>query len=284
MMDPIRAWNSTDGQPRDPTSWLGSDYYNQCHRLFRQLTNQDELMLEHVVTSSRGQGDLRVLSVGCGAGLFEIPLLKRLGADGLSVRQFVGIDVSVSACETLERKMKATFPGRMVFDVQPKSFTEYATDERFELILFNHVMEYVRDEIGNWLGRSLQLISAVGRVIIFSPDRGDINHVYETIAPDQSGFTPALSDDIRGELERRSIQFESVSLVGDCDVRLLNGPNENPDQVQLLSFLTQQDCRKLSARARHELTTRFLTLADSSFKLRHPTTSFVLASAHHSRG
>lgn len=277
---------TADGPPRPmssekgpgPMGWLGSDYYDACHLVFRRVSNQARLMHEHVLLNSPDMGSMRVLSVGCGTGLFEVPLLERLIQRERSPTQFIGVDLSPSACKAMRHRLASRFGEDLEYHVKEISFLDFESEERFELILFNHVLEYVSDEIGAWLDRSLDLLSPNGVVIIFSPDRGGINYLYEKYAPRHSGITPAFSDDIHSELEKRHISFQATSLVGNCDVSMLNGGGEEEDSVRLLSFLTQRDCRNISSSARRQLVGHFLAQADSSMRVPHPTTAFLLMS------
>ena len=80
---------------------LTEPYYSEAHQVFRAATNQAELMLDRTVGHIVGRGTVTILSVGSGAGLFEIPMLARLRDAGVTVSSFVGVDPSPRACSVL---------------------------------------------------------------------------------------------------------------------------------------------------------------------------------------
>ena len=119
---------------------LTGEYYVECNDVFRRTTNQSEQMLAEMRNFAQGRSDLRLLSVGFGVGLFEIPMLRMLED---SVASFDGVDVNEHACRILQEKLNEEFGTSIDFKVEHRSFQEYRTDHRFEIVLFNHTFEYL---------------------------------------------------------------------------------------------------------------------------------------------
>ncbi len=247
---------------------LTGEYYVECNEVFRRSTNQSEQMLTEMSNYAQGRSDLRILSVGSGVGLFEIPMLQMLEE---SVASFDGVDVNEHACRILREKLDKEFGSSLEFKVEHRSFQKYRTDHRFEIVLFNHTFEYLSGDRLSWIQKSRDLLVGSGSVLIFSPNRGGINRFYEEV------FAPCFSEDLDQLLTHIGMKHSTTAIKGECDVALLAGNDDDPDKVRLLSFLTQADCRDLPPAKQRELADYYLSLVDgeTSF-IPHPATLFVL--------
>lgn len=247
---------------------LSGPYYVECNEVFRRSTNQSELMLEQLTFHTEGRADLSVVSVGSGAGLFEVPMLRLLGD---RCQQFVGVDVNSHACETLQRKLDEEFSGRLAFEVLNQSFQDYQTDLRFDLVLFNHTFEYLDGDRLLWIQKSLDLLDKGGSVLIFSPDRGGINRYYGEV------FSPCFSEDLELLLTKTEFDHTTFRIKAECDLSLLSKEDADPDKIRLLSFLTQADCRELSSATLVEIIEYFRSLGnEEGSMIPHPATLFIL--------
>jgi len=247
---------------------LTGEYYIECNDVFRRCTNQSEQMLAEMRNYAQNRNALRILSVGSGVGLFEIPMLQMLGD---KVASFDGVDVNELACQKLDEKLENEFGTSLDFNVEHRSFQKYKTDHRFEVVLFNHTFEYLGGDRLSWIQKSRDLLVDSGNVLIFSPNRGGINRFYEEV------FAPTFSEDLDQLLTHIGMEHSTTAIEGSCDVALLTGNGEDPDKVRLLSFLTQADCRDLPSAKQRELVNYFLSLSgDESSIIPHPATLFVL--------
>jgi SAM-dependent methyltransferase len=256
---------------------LSGEYYADCHETFRRSSNQTSLMLKEV-QSIFGNGErVSILSVGSGTGLFEIPMLSMLMEEGIDIPKFVGVDVNESACNILKQKLGAEFESRVKYEVTNQSFQEFFTESHYDMILFNHTIEYFRDHHLKWIHKSINLLSDDGCLLIFSPNEGGINQIYGELMKDTSGYTPIFSDGLEGLLTSNSIDFYSKIVAAECDISLLRESNNNPEKIKLLSFLSQIDCRSISEAKRDTFLNYFMNLRiNNSNAIPHPTTLFVL--------
>ena len=247
---------------------LSGRYYVECNDLFRRTTNQSEQMLAEMLKFAEGRSDMRILSVGSGVGLFEVPMLRMLED---SVARFDGVDVNEHACRILQEKLDSEFGSSLDFKVEHRSFQQYRTDHRFEIVLFNHTFEYLSGDRLSWIQKSRDLLVGSGNVLIFSPNRGGINKFYDEV------FAPCFSEDLDQLLKHIGMEHSTTAIEGSCDVALLTGNDDDPDKVRLLSFLTQADCRDLPHAKQRELSDYYLSLSgDESSIIPHPATLFVL--------
>jgi 2-polyprenyl-3-methyl-5-hydroxy-6-metoxy-1,4-benzoquinol methylase len=258
---------------------LQGEYYAECNQVFRQSSTQNGLMLEHIKTHCHEVESLEILSVGSGTGLFEIPMIKMLKAEGKEICGFEGIDISADACRLLDMKMKAEFGGTLSYRISHSSFQEYQPEIRFDLILLNHAFEYFGDRHLKWLDKSIALLSQTGSVVIFSPDKGGINHIYAEFGPEVLGFTPYFSEDLLRLLDQNGIIYKALPIRAMCDISLLESDAADPARTMLLSFLTQIDCRTIGPSSTKDFIDHFKSLAvDHQGLIPHPATFIALKS------
>src|SRR5947209_18309684 len=98
---------------------------------------------------------LRILDIGCGAGLLCEPF-TRLGA------QVIGVDPSMS--NIAAAKLHAD-KGHLSIDYRCTTVEEMDVRERFDIVLAMEVIEHVRD-IGMFLGRCAAMRQPGGRVVV----------------------------------------------------------------------------------------------------------------------
>ena len=255
---------------------LTEPYYSEAHQVFRAATNQAELMLDRTVGHIVGRGTVTILSVGSGAGLFEIPMLARLRDAGVTVSSFVGVDPSPRACSVLRRKLDET-PLADHHDVVTMGFEAYTTTTRYDVVLFNHVFEYLLDDPSFLLRKSASLRNRAGHVVIFSPTRGGINAVYEKLVTSARGSAPLFADDIEDALTRAGLGFSVETMIATCDISSLKRPGHAPDKLKLLSFLAQEDCRAIADYRRDEYINYYLSLREpEGTTIAHPVALLIV--------
>ena len=258
------------------TVLLADPYYSQSNAMFRRATNQTEVMLDRLANHARDRGRLTILSVGSGVGLFELPMLTRLGEDGITVARFVGVDPSAHATAVLGRKLADRYKA-LDFELVATSFETYDTEARFDMVLFNHVFEYLAGDPLTWVGKSLGLLADGGNVLVFSPNRGGINQIYQDVFAELVGTPPFFADDIEVMLDGSGIAFSMESMMAACDISALQRIGEDPEKLMLLSFLTQRDCREVMPEVRERYIEYYLSLRrPGESSIPHPVTLFVM--------
>ena len=253
---------------------LSGKYYNECHALFRSQSNQQELMLATLLEEMEGRRDLRILSVGSGMGLFELPLLQALTNRESTIRHFVGIDINQAASQQFEKGLRETFGKQFDFEVRVDSFESFESQEAFDFIIFNHVFEYIEDQHEFWIEKAVTFLEKDGIVALFSPLRGGINQCYEHYSKDYFDRIPFFSDNITEILEKsRSAKFLQQNLMGTCKLHFLKDEAPMAKKMMLLSFLCQIDCRQVPEKEIEGLIDYFRGM-ENKMNIPHPTDFF----------
>jgi 2-polyprenyl-6-hydroxyphenyl methylase / 3-demethylubiquinone-9 3-methyltransferase len=104
--------------------------------------------------------DLRILDIGCGAGLLCEPL-TRLGA------QIVGVDPSASNIAAARMHAER---GHLSVDYRCTTIEEMDVRERFDIVLAMEVVEHVSD-IGTFLSRCAAILKPGGLMVVSTLNR-----------------------------------------------------------------------------------------------------------------
>ena len=256
---------------------LVGEYYAECNEIFREATTQTAVMLREVQEYCRYKQNVRILSIGSGVGLFEIPMLKLLIRDDIIIRCLVGVDIDEHAVAVFRSKLRSEFGSLFAFEVINQSFQEFSSTSTFAIILYNHVFEYLGAHHLRWIHKSIDLLSDRGNILIFSPNRGGINKIYAESMREVNGFDPFFAEDIESLLRNNSIPFYEKAIAGECDLSRLEAPNDDPDKIRLLSFLTQMDCRSVPDAQKNSYAEYYRSLRyKGGNSIPHPATLFIL--------
>lgn len=264
---------------RRPPRLAGSDY-TASHAAFRARSDQQERMLEQLMGQfSRPISPPRsVLSVGCGAGLFDLALAQRLRALG-GQPLTVGLDPNPAQIAAFrERFAEAGLPCRTV----EEPFEKAKITERFELVLFSHSLYYLSDPL-EALRRGRQLLAPGGRVVVFHGTRRGLKQVRGALlsalgVPERAFFG---ADALAEALTQARIPFTHETLQSVVDVTLCMTP-DSPEGEALMSFLVQTRWADLpepiQAQVRGALKP-LCTRDGDTWTLGHPFAAFTLSGA-----
>lgn len=254
---------------------LRGDYYNQCHELFRAQTNQQTLMLDAMLEIAGTGREIKILSVGSGLGLFERPLVLELSGRGL-ISQFTGVDINQEANQLLRKFLEENVQDRLHFEVRDESFENYSTGDQYDLILFNHVFEYLSAGQERWLNKALGMLKPGGQIALYSPLRDEINFYYAKFQEEIFKRSPYFSADIEGLLNSLAkIKFEQQTIMGKCDLSLIARSEMDPEAMKLLSFLCQIDAREMNSEQLYEIRDYFLGVEADNW-IAHPTDLYLI--------
>ncbi|MDK1029934.1 MAG: methyltransferase domain-containing protein [Anaerolineae bacterium] len=256
---------------------LAGDYYAESHKIFRQATDQQQLMLVEVIQRVQRAAKLSILSVGSGVGLFEVPLLEQLIERGVEITKFIGNDIDPYSCALLTQKLTNSFGGTLDYEVVADPFEDFVSSDRFDLILFTHVFEYLPKDHLKWLKKAQDFLTDDGHIFIFSPNKPGINKIYAETFQTLHGYSPLFTAELKKIIIKGGLPFKSKEIQAECDISLLKEKKISSQGLMLLSFLVQIDCRVIPTKTQNEYLEYFISLQlPGKASIPHPTTMFII--------
>jgi SAM-dependent methyltransferase len=232
-------------------------------------------MLDAMLKIAGASREMKILSVGSGLGLFERPLVLELSALGL-ISQFTGVDINREANQLLRTFLEQNVQDRLHFEVRDESFENFSDQDQYDLILFNHVFEYLSAGQERWLNKALGMLKTGGQIGLYSPLHDEINFYYAKFQEELFKRSPYFSADIDGLLNSLAkIKFERQTIMGKCDLSLIARSELDPAATKLLSFLCQIDAREFDSAQLHEIRDYFLGVEADNW-IAHPTDLYLI--------
>lgn len=230
------------GVPFEPTRYhdayqLRRDRSTMAHEARRWLCAQ-------APTWVRPDRPLRLLSVGCGDGNLDLPMLQVL--NDLTTVDYVGVDVNATSLEVFRAglgDLPATLLDAPVEELPPDT-------EAFDVVLVSHMLYYVPDP-GALVGQLLrQFTRTDGRVVVIHSARYGIPALMEAV----DGLTPFLTaEDIAAELDAEALPATWHTLHTELDATdLLAG---TPEGIAVLEFCIETELKGLTPAALDQLQT-----------------------------
>ncbi|KQU47031.1 hypothetical protein ASG84_07770 [Rhodococcus sp. Leaf278] len=196
----------------DALAGLAPESYARSHAAFERLSDQRDLIAEHVTARLAGMGDgpISVLSVGCGDGSLDARLAASLvqGVPGRAVR-YVGIDPWPGSAELFTAKMAALEATELDSHAYVASFDDSPVDETFDVVMFVHSMYYVAD-LRATLRAALGLLRPGGELWVAIAPTAALNALVEVLAPPLEGHRQWFSADVEKAFVDAEITVDDV--------------------------------------------------------------------------
>lgn len=276
---PLRTLTDTLSQNEDSIHPLPEARYVAAHRAFEQASTQQAQIRRRIEAEAKrlvraGRAPLDVLSVGCGCGLLDRPLLAHL-AD--SVASFTGIDPNAAAIAHCEHALGAD-PALPPSHIECTRVEDFPPDRRYDLIYCSHVFYYVDDRAAA-LRHMQSLLREAGTLVIVHAPKAAMNTLAQVFWSEhaQADF---FAEDLRRLLHETAPPTPTVHSI-DARIPRALFSDETPQGTLLLEFLIQAEWPPLSATVK-ELVQAYLDQQARSLTgraaLPHPATTFTLRS------
>ncbi len=252
----------------------------ETHGIYEGRSDQQQRIVEwfgeEIAPTLRPDRPYRVLSVGCGSGMLDVPVAKRLASRTGALR-YVGVDPNRVECEVFERLFRrASLPGARV-EVAPTTFEAFETGGAFDLIHFVHCLYYMPDPSAA-LEKARKLLSPGGRLVVFHAPREALNDLAVRFWDKKYARPTLLAEDLAGLLDRWGWAYERGRVEAALEVTpLVDGDPEIGHALR--DFIIQVDGRRLPAPVR-EIVERYLRLLVVEDRGRnhisHPVDFFII--------
>jgi len=262
-------------------AYMDGELYAQSQVAFRSNTDQQERMLDWTCSQRAilfpEKEALSLLSVGCGEGLFELSLLKRLSGWNPHVH-FTGIDPNREVCRRFLSKESqlGALPAGYFVDVQPVRFERYHPDSHFDLVSFVHRLYFFTD-VEAVLRKALAMTR--GHLLLFHTPCEALNVPFAFLWSHCWERKLIFSAELASILEQLDVSFVRHNIPASLNITDCFHPLEAITHP-ILSFILQSDAAKLPPTV---LKSILMHLWDASVPgeretrwIAHPVTAFIV--------
>ncbi|MEO0323067.1 MAG: class I SAM-dependent methyltransferase [Myxococcota bacterium] len=226
---------------------LDEERFLETHVLYEGRSDQQGQILrwfaDSVAPAVPEGRPYRVLSVGCGSGILDVPLARALAPRAEPLR-YVGVDPNVAECQAFSARFaEADLPGVEV-TVRPCLFEELRDPGPFDLVHIVHALYYVPSAAA-FLEQARALLAPGGRLVVFHAPREEMNALAACFYDKQYGRPTLFADEVAELCRRRDWEHHR----GRVDARLDVTPLADGDAelgLALRDFIVQVDSAALS--------------------------------------
>jgi SAM-dependent methyltransferase len=227
-------------------SELSNKRFDETHELFERSSNQQQLILEwlgDLIRSHDASLDpVRVLSVGCGSGILDNPLIQAIATSSQRI-EYTGVDPNPVACRRFRDEFEKQEHPNVGLDLREQSIESFTSTVRFDIIHVVHSLYYFEDP-ADILDRLLELLAPEGKVVIVQGPEAELNQLAKCFWTHHTENGIWFSDCLADHLSKCRLAFSRQRIHGEVDVaRCLEV--DCPRGEMMLDFITQSDCRQL---------------------------------------
>lgn len=220
---------------------LDEDRFLETHEIYEARSEQRSRIIEwfgRFVARGPRERALGVLSVGCGSGVLDVPVARRL-AERFGMLTYVGVNPNAVECRKFEAAFETAAMPRVDASVVNATFEAYRTSDRFDLVHFAHSLYYLED-LEEALHKARRLLKPGGRIVVFQAPRGVLNDLAVRFYDKRYARPTLLADGFAGLLDGWGWPFAHHRIEAAVDVTpIIDG---NPGLgVALRDFIIQVD-------------------------------------------
>ncbi|MEN0066434.1 MAG: class I SAM-dependent methyltransferase [Myxococcota bacterium] len=255
----------------------------ETHVLYEGRSDQQRRIIEWFGQNMGPAGGadraFRVLSVGCGSGILDVPLAVRF-ASGAPALHYVGVDPNQAECNAFVRRFEsADLPDEASLTVEASPFEDFDAEGRFDLVHLVHCLYYLQDPEAV-IAKARRLLAPGGSLVLVHAPRGHLNDLSTRFYDKGYGRPTWFADDCAGMLEDLGWAYDRSRIDAQVDVT----PFAERDPVvglALRDFIVQFDSLKLPLEVQG-MVDRYLDLiafrdAKGTVFIDHPADVFVIA-------
>ena len=198
---------------------MSSTYYGAAHAQFEAASDQQSLLLrwfaEHARADDTGQR-VAVLSVGCGSGMFDRPLVEKwkLQTPRLS---YVGVDPNAPGCAQFAEGFRHEKGDDVRIEVHAVPFGAYVTAMRFDVVHFVQSIYYVPEPAAA-LTRALNLLKPDGKLVVAVAPAAEMNQIAERFWEKQWGRPACFAENVCALLDAEKLPYDVDVIDARLDV------------------------------------------------------------------
>ncbi len=225
---------------------LSDKRFDETHELFERSSNQQQLILEWlrdlIGPNYASLDPLRILSVGCGSGILDNPLIKSIASRSKRV-EYTGVDPNAFACRRFQDEFDNLKLSNVQLDLREQDIESLKSVDRFDIIHVIHSLYYF-DNPATTLDRLLRLRAPEGKVVIVQAPEAELNQLAKCFWTHHAENGIWFSDRLADHLSQRRLDFSRQRLHGEVDIASCFEADCSFGEM-MLDFITQSDCRQL---------------------------------------
>lgn len=254
----------------------------ETHVLYEGRSNQQECIIDWFASAVPGwiapDRPYRVMSVGCGSGILDVPVARHLAAVAPAL-DYVGIDPNLVECDVFRGRFSdADLPAHVTLDVSATTFERYVTSAPFDLVHLVHCLYYLPDAAAALL-KAQSLLGPGGRLVVVHAPCGALNDLATRFYDKGYGRPTLFAEDCADLLDRWGWRYVRSRIDARVDVTpmWMGDPEVG---LALRDFIVQFDSERLP-RDVQRLVDRYLrAIADPTPEgpvfIDHPVDVFVI--------
>ncbi len=225
----------------------------------------------------------RVLSVGCGSGLLDLPVARHLARPAAAV-DYVGVDPNSVECEAFERRFAQAGLSGVTHAVVPEPFEAFTPDQRFDLVHVVHCLYYLPDA-ATALAKARSLLAPGGRLVLVHAPCEALNDLASRFYDKAYGRPTVFAEDCAALLDAWGCAYVRERIGARVDVTPLAAGDPDVGRA-LRDFIVQVDSGRLPAHVQ-DLVDRYIAAITEHARGRafidHPADVFVIDEGRSSR-
>jgi|SRR6056297_2759127 len=262
---------------------LSDHRFDKAHERFERSSNQQNLILKsltELVLAFPFDESFKVLSVGCGSGILDNPLLAAIAAAEHTIH-YTGIDPNPVACSRFQNEFEQLSLANAELDVRVETVETVETvsgDERFDMIHAVHSLYYFDDPavaIEQLLGR----LKPGGKLVIFQAPKAELNQMVDCFWFNDQQIEIWFSERLEDHINESGWGYAKSRIEARVDVTSCFDPS-SAEGALILDFITQVDCKELGLATREHLLGYLDVIAEvtgSRTLVPHPVDVFEIA-------
>ncbi len=220
--------------------------YDQSHELFEQSSDQQSRILRWLVDFSTchfgAAESLRVMSVGCGSGILDLPLIESISEE-VNQLQYVGIDPNRVACDRFREAFQELTPPGTVLELHEMDIGHLICEHRYDFILAVHSLYYFENPASE-IDRLMERLKKDGKLVIFQAPKAELNQLADCFWSDHAEQEIWFSHELEVHLEEQCLPFQKQRIEATVDVTRCFELDDSQGEM-IFDFILQTRRREL---------------------------------------
>jgi SAM-dependent methyltransferase len=264
---------------------LSGEEFDQSHELFERSSSQQQLirewLTELVLQHSASGEPLKILSVGCGSGILDLPLIQLIAGEAVRI-EYIGVDPNSVACRRFRQEFDKLGLKNVKLELIERDIESLESEQQFDFIHAVHSLYYFADPAAT-IDALIQLRAPDGHLVIVQSPEAKLNQMAQCFWHRHVDNGLWFSDCLDDHLSERGFNYSRHRIHGEVNVTRCFDSSCSQGEM-LLDFITQSVSKHFTDEIL-DLCRGYLHSISSSKEdhlfVSHPADAFVVAGNVH---